>query len=241
MSDAAVSSPSVAAPPLHAWQASGTGDEESSSSPQLTPVSPPSAPTARIVPLGFVVCDQCDELIPKAHVAQHESTVCALSLTTCPLSRDHHDICHLAQQHRADAGNEEEAEEGEEAETEVTRAECERHVEGRVGQHVLYLMDVVDRLQSQMASLMSELAVERRRREEMEEQIKQVIKNLAEKVDHAQVAVSRTADRQRQSSPAGCVPRCSPHLLLLARCAWLTSTSLLLPAMLLITRLSHRA
>ena len=100
------------------------------------------------------------------------------SLADCLLSRDHHDLCHL---HAAEAG-----EEGEEAE--YTREEVGGHIEGSVGVHVLYLMDVVSGLQQQVATLVAELTVERKRRQDMEDQIKQVITTLAEKVDHAQVA-----------------------------------------------------
>ena len=144
---------------------------------------PPDSPPARYIPAGYVVCDECDELVPKPLLASHQETLCAQSLAECVLSRDHHDICHL---HAADDTVEDEAEEGEESEH--TREQLAAHIERSVGTHMLYLMDVVSVLQQQVAALSAELTVERKRRQEMEDQIKQVITTLAEKVDHAQVA-----------------------------------------------------
>ena len=148
--------------------------------PSATP--PPDTPPTRHIPAGYVVCDECDELVPKPLLASHQDTLCAQSLADCLLSHDHHDICHLHAEHTDDS----DAEDGEE--TEHTRQHIAAHIERSAGTHVLYLMDVVTVLQQQVAALSAELTVERKRRQEMEDQIKQVITTLAEKVDHAQVA-----------------------------------------------------
>ena len=158
----------------------------------LPPSSPPhplpSSPPPRVLPVGFVVCDACDEAIPKLLVAQHESTLCSQALSDCPLSRDHHDLCHLHPPPTSSSLSDEAEEEDEGEETELTREQVGQHIERSCGLHVLYLMDVVDRLQQTVASLTIEVKEERRLRQEMEGQIMAVIKALAEKVDHAQVA-----------------------------------------------------
>ena len=152
-------------------------------SPTSSDTPPPDSPPARHIPSGFVVCDECDELVLKPLLAAHQSATCAQSLAECALSRDQHDICHL---HSATANADDDAEDGEEAEQ--TRAQIAAHIEQSAGAHVLYLMDVVGALQQQVAALSAELTVERRRRLEMEEQIKGVITTLAAKVDYAEVA-----------------------------------------------------
>ena len=170
-------------------------------SPPSSPPNLPSTPTPRVLPAGFVVCDACDEAVPKTLVAQHESTLCSQALSDCLLSREQHDLCHLhpalSSSPPTDNGEEEE-------EPELTREEVAKHIERSSGVHVLYLMDVVERLQSSVASLSSELREERRLRLEMEGQITAVIKALAEKVDHAQVAhfTAPSAYHQHHSSPS---------------------------------------
>ena len=144
-----------------------------------TPLPVPSCP----LPPGFVLCDGCEEAIPKTSVAQHESTLCSQALADCLLSRHHHDLCHLHP-----PGKGEDGEEGEEGGEELTREEVSRHIEGKVGLHVLYLMDLVDRLQHSLTSLTADLHTERRLRLEAERQMQEVITTLAQKVDHAQVA-----------------------------------------------------
>ena len=166
--------------------ASGT-DSQPSPDPDQSPSTssapqPLDSPPTRHIPAGYVVCDECGELVPKPLLASHQDTLCAQSLADCVLSRDHHDICHLHTEQTGDS----DAEEGEQAEH--TREQIAAHIEQSVGTHMLYLMDVVGVLQQQVAALSADLTVERRRRQEMEDQIKQVITTLAEKVDHAQVA-----------------------------------------------------
>ena len=152
-----------------------------------SPAPPPDTSPARHIPAGYVVCDECDELVPKPKLATHQSTLCAQSLADCLLSNNHYDICHLhtpTASTTTDDGSE--GEEGEEAEH--TREEIASHIERSIGVHVLFLMDTINTLTTQVTNLQYELNIERKRRTDMEDQIKQVITTLAEKVDHAQVA-----------------------------------------------------